>query len=139
MVSNSSMPADKPKRTKSIEQIAADVGLYPVEAFEFVQRGLEHTVEKLHQQTEAGMPHHVSGRELSVGLRELALSQWGLLARTVLQRWNITRTDDFGRIVFALVENGWLSKTDEDSVEDFKNVFDFRTAFDLGYRIECKS
>jgi uncharacterized repeat protein (TIGR04138 family) len=103
-----------------------------------VQAGLQYTVEKLHGD-EHGKSRHVTGRELSEGLREFALMQWGLLARAVLARWNITRTDDFGRIVFQLVENGWLSKTDEDSPDDFRNVFSFATAFEQGYRIECKS
>jgi uncharacterized repeat protein (TIGR04138 family) len=62
-----------------------------------------------------------------------------MLARTVLKRWNITRTEDFGRIVFALVENNHMSKTDNDTIEDFKNVFDFATAFDENYRIPTKS
>jgi uncharacterized repeat protein (TIGR04138 family) len=62
-----------------------------------------------------------------------------MLARTVLRRWNITGTYDFGRIVFALVEHGHMAKTDDDTVEDFKNVYDFKSVFDAGYKIECKS
>ena len=136
-----------PKRT--IEQIAEDVGLYPPEAYQFVQDGLAYTVEKLHGREpeprrerhsgEERPSRHVSGRDLSAGLREFALMQWGLLAPAVLRRWGITRTEDFGRIVFAMVESGWMSKTEEDTLEDFRNVFDFATAFEEGYRIECKS
>ncbi len=133
------MPERETKPSKSIEEIAEEVGLYPVEAYEFVQTGLHHTVQKLHgEEKEPGARRHVSGRELSEGLRTYALMQWGFLARTVLRRWNITRTDDFGRIVFALVDNGWMSKTDEDTPEDFHNVFDFEAAFE-DYRIECES
>ncbi len=130
-----------PKRT--IEQIAEDMGLYPPEAYQFVQDGLAYTVEKIHgQATKSKSEHasrHVSGRELSAGLREYALEQWGMLARAVLRRWGITRTEDFGRIVFAMVESGWMSKTEEDTLEDFRNVFDFASAFEEGYRIECKT
>lgn len=130
-------PQDGP--TKTYEQIVEEVGLYPIEAYQFVSEGLHYTVEKL--KGAAPQPpqgsRHVSGQELSHGLKEFALQQWGLMARVVLERWNITRTEDFGRIVFALVENGWLSKTDEDSLEDFKNVFDFRSTFDKDYRIGC--
>jgi uncharacterized repeat protein (TIGR04138 family) len=134
------MPAKEPGPSKPIEEIVREVGLYPVEAYQFVSDGLRHTVDKLKgrvQDTQAS--RHISGRELSEGLREYALSQWGLLARTVLYRWNVTKTEDFGRIVFALVDNGWMTKTDEDSLDDFKDVFDFRTAFERGYRIECKA
>ena len=73
------------------------------------------------------------------GLREFALSQWGLLARTVLRRWGISSTLDFGRIVFSLIEAGQMQKTPDDSVEDFRNVYDFRTAFESGYRIQLAS
>ncbi len=134
------MPPKETGPQKPLEQIVREVGLYPIEAYDFVQIGLQYTVQKLHGQEKK--PHgakHVTGKDLSEGLREYALLQWGLMARAVLRRWNITRTDDFGRIVFALVENGWMSKTDEDHLEDFRNVFDFNTAFEHGYRIGVKS
>jgi uncharacterized repeat protein (TIGR04138 family) len=134
------MPAKEPGPEKTIDEIVEEVGLYPAEAYEFVQRGLHHTVERLHGEIKApDASRHVNGRELSEGLRDFALSQWGLLARTVLSRWNIRSTEDFGRIVFALVEYGWMSKTDDDTLSDFRNVFDFEAAFDTGYRIECRS
>lgn len=133
------MPSKKPAPPRPIDEIVEEVGLYPVEAFDFVQRGLHFTVEKLHGNGEdPEQDRHISGRELSEGLREFALMQWGMLAGTVLRRWNIRGTEDFGRIVFALVDNGWMKKTDEDTFDDFRNVFDFRTAFEEGYRIECK-
>ena len=78
---------------------------------------------------------HVSGADLCEGLRELALHRWGMLARTVLTRWNVRRTLDFGRIVFALVDSGWMQSTADDSLEDFREVFDFKSAFDTEYRI----
>jgi uncharacterized repeat protein (TIGR04138 family) len=61
------------------------------------------------------------------------------MARTVLRRWNITGTLDFGRIVFALVEAGHMQKTDDDTLDDFKNVYDFRNAFESRYRIKVAS
>ena len=81
---------------------------------------------------------HVSGQQLCEGLREFALLEWGMLARTVLARWNISRTVDFGRIVFALIDNGWMSATDEDDLDDFRDVYDFKSAFETKYRIEMK-
>ena len=133
-------PPEEPTPAKSLDEVAEEVGLYPREAFEFVQVGLNYTVNTLHRALEdPEASRHVSGQQLSEGLRGYALKQWGLLARTVLRRWNIYRTDDFGRIVFALIEYGHMSKTDEDSEEDFKNVFDFATAFDADYRIGMKA
>lgn len=131
---------DDPIPSKTLQQIVEETGLYPLEAFVFVQQGLGYTVKRIHgDNPDPDLSRHVSGAQLCDGLRDLALSQWGLLARTVLNRWNITSTMDFGRIVFALVENGVLRKTDEDTVEDFRNVFDFGTAFESDYRIHCGS
>jgi uncharacterized repeat protein (TIGR04138 family) len=135
------MPPQEEPPVRSLQEIAAEVGVYPVEAFQFVEQGLAYAVKRVHGDPASAAPEqnrHVSGQELCEGLRELALLQWGLLARTVLQRWGITSTLDFGRIVFALIEGGRLRKTDADSLDDFRNVFDFRTAFEGEYRIEHK-
>ena len=128
-------------KDKSIQQIIASVGLYPAEAYEFVQQGLSYTVHRTHADGKpVSATKHVSGQQLCEGLREYALAQWGLLARSVLRRWNITSTLDFGQIVFAMIEAGQMQKTDEDNIEDFRNVFDFRTAFGSSrYRIGLES
>jgi uncharacterized repeat protein (TIGR04138 family) len=131
-----------PAREKSLQDVVDDVGLYPVEAFLFVQQGLTYTANRVHGQPPRDLEpkdlsdtRHISGQQLCDGLREYALTRWGLMARAVLARWGITATYDFGRIVFALIESGFMQKTDQDSIHDFRNVFDFRTAFEAGYRI----
>jgi len=106
---------------------------YPFNAFLFVQEGLDFTVKRIHGEADPAGPkakRHVSGRDLCLGLRDVARERYGLLARTVLRRWNINCCEDFGRIVFALVEAGLLQKTDEDTMRDFVGVFDFAEAFD---------
>src|SRR5437899_677549 len=93
---------------------------YAYEAYEFVFEALKYTQEKLgrlpREETsgEPGPQHHVSGPELLDGVRDLALRQFGLMARVVFRMWGIDRTDDFGEIVFNLVEAKLLSKTDHD-------------------------
>jgi uncharacterized repeat protein (TIGR04138 family) len=115
-------------------------GSYPIEAFNFVREGLNHTVERALLQHEAGLragglgnpdTHHVTGQQLCLGLRDYAILQYGMLAPAVLRHWNIVRTEDFGRIVYALIEAGELSKTADDSIEDFHSVFEFDEAFSL--------
>ena len=137
------MPLPEEPSVRTLAAIVDEVGLYPMEAYLFVEQGLAHTVKHLHGEADPDEQHprdrHVTGMDLCEGLRELALLQWGLLARTVLKRWNITSTVDFGRIVFALIEGGRMQKTDADSLDDFRNVYDFRTAFEGEYRIEHKS
>jgi len=135
------MPADEEQDyEKSLQDVIDEVGTYPAEAYHFVQNGLNFTVNNIHgPKGDEGASRHVSGQQLCEGLRDYARSQWGLLARTVLARWNITATYDFGRIVFAMVENDLMQKTDDDDIEDFRNVYDFRTAFEADYRIEIKA
>lgn len=72
---------------------------------------------------------HVSGPQLCCGLRDFAIEQYGLLARTVLRRWQITSCEDFGHIVFAMVDAGMMRKTNDDRIEDFVGVFDFNDVF----------
>lgn len=111
-------------------------GPYKPAAFAFVQTGLRYTAKQLFDQpvatTEAASApadRHVTGQQLCMGLREFATLQFGLLARTVLASWCITRTEDFGRIVFALVDSGLLRKTPQDNLEDFAAVYDFDEVF----------
>ena len=129
-------PAEPRPPEKPLQQVVEEVGLYPVEAFEFVQQGLSYTVQKLHGEVkDEKASRHVTGRDLCDGLREFALMNWGLLARTVLARWNVRKTIDFGRIVFALVDNGYMQRTDEETLDDFRDVFEFKAAFE-NYKIE---
>src|SRR5215212_2042606 len=101
-------PTEPPQPEKSLEEVVAEVGAYPIEAYEFIQQGLGFTVSKIHGKVkDPNVSRHISGRDLCQGLREFALLQWGLMAHTVLQQWNIRRTSDFGRIVFAMVDSGW--------------------------------
>ena len=92
-------------------------GPYPIAAYAFVQEGLRHTVQIIHRQPESlpEQERHVSGQELCIGLREAAIEKWGLLAPVVLDHWHIRRTNDFGRIVYAMIEPlpGMLQKVRE--------------------------
>ena len=82
------------------------------------------------------MNRHVTGQQLCHAVRDTALKRWGLMARNVLARWSIVRTEDIGAIIFALVDNGWLQKQPTDSIDDFNQVFSFEEAFDRAYQIE---
>jgi uncharacterized repeat protein (TIGR04138 family) len=117
---------------------------YAYEAYEFVFAALAYTQKKLGRVpppegvTAGEQDYHVTGRQLVEGVRDLALEQFGLMARTVFHLWGIDRTDDFGEIVFNLVEAGLMSKTSEDDRKDFHGVFDLDEALVRGYRIEVK-
>ncbi len=78
-------------------------------------------------------PRHVTGEELAQSARELAMDQFGLLARTVLEYWGIHSTADIGDIVFLLVDHGVLTKEETDRREDFEGLFCFEQVFEAEY------
>ncbi|MGE4357129.1 MAG: Minf_1886 family protein [Candidatus Omnitrophota bacterium] len=108
---------------KKIKKILAKDPRYKISAYEFLFQALFYTQRKLNRRG------HVTGKELLEGIKEYAVEQFGFLAQTVLEEWGVRRTEDFGEIVFNLVEVGLLKKTEEDSIEDFKGVYNFEEAF----------
>lgn len=171
---------------KTILDVSRELGCYSVDAFEFLHRGLDFTVRRVHGPPAAGLSEliewlhgagcepnqlegllasgkapepivafieqlgglpavakllnrHIGGEELCWGLRDLSLEQWGLMAATVLEHWGIRSTKDFGRMVFALVENGLLQKQPDDCVRDFDDVYDFGDALGKAYKVTLKS
>ena len=109
---------------KKIEEITEKDSRYQPDAYEFVMQALWFTQNKLKRKG------HVTGRELLAGIKEFALEQYGPMTRSVFEHWGIKATQDFGEIVFNMIENGLLGKTEKDSREDFKNIYDFSEAFD---------
>ena len=96
-------------------------------SYEFVMQALQTVIQSLDE------PRHISGRELTEGVRELAIGRYGLLAKAVLEHWGIHETEDVGRVVFAMVEQGILVKEDDDTPEDFADLFDFEEVFETNY------
>jgi uncharacterized repeat protein (TIGR04138 family) len=101
---------------------------YDSEAYFFVRSALDSTAKSLGKPT-TGPSRHVSGHELLDGIRTYALNEFGPMAFTVLTAWGVKRSEDFGEIVFNLVEAGVLGRTEEDKREDFANGYDFSEAF----------
>lgn len=112
---------------------------YSLEAYEFVFSALTHTQRMLGRRTvpEQGQEteHHVSGPQLLDGVRDLALREFGLMARTVFRFWGVNQTADFGEIVFNLIAAGLMSKTERDDRRDFHDVYDLDEVL-ADYRIE---
>ncbi len=81
---------------------------------------------------------NVGGSCLCWALRDLALIQWGRLAIRVLENWQIRKTDDFGEIVFALVDHGFMHKEPHDSIEDFHDVYDFESALVKSFHLTTR-
>jgi uncharacterized repeat protein (TIGR04138 family) len=103
---------------------------YDPEAYNFVYEALDYTLK--HVVKIEGRPnHHVKGHELLEGIRRHSIEQFGCLAKTVLESWGVRSTDDFGVIVFNLVEHDLMGKQESDRPEDFQSVYDFAEAFDV--------
>ena len=116
---------------RRVEEVAEQDGRYRREAFLFLYAALEYTVRKLgRDKASTQAERHVSGQELSRGVAGFAREQYGPMTRSVLEHWGVRRTQDFGEMVFLLVNAGMMSKTDEDRIEDFTDVYDFETEFD---------
>ena len=115
---------------EDIEKVADADGRFRKEAYLFVFDALQHTVKSLDKTNLPKDHRHVSGQELLLGISTFALDQFGPLTRSVFHHWRIASTRDFGIIVFSLVEANLMSKTENDSIEDFADVYDFDEEFD---------
>ena len=98
------------------------------DAYHFVREGLDYTQQSISKQ-EKGVVRHISGQELLGGMRAHALEQYGAMALLVLNEWGVRRCEDFGEVVFNMVEHNLLAKTSEDSREDFKGGYNFKDSF----------
>lgn len=114
---------------EELEKIVTKDLRYTREAYLFVREALDHTQKMIGKPGKDDAPRHVSGRQLLEGIRDYALQQFGPMALTVLNEWGVKQCEDFGEIVFNMVENSLLAKTDEDSRDDFKGGYDFEAAF----------
>ena len=101
---------------------------YKEDAYEFLLESLSFSQKKFKRSK------HVSGRELLEGIKVLLMEKFGPMTLTVLKHWGIEKTEDFGNIVFNLVDKRVLTKTDEDNIENFRDVYDFDKVFNKGYR-----
>lgn len=124
-----------------LETIVARDTRYPREAYYFVREALDVAQRKFTKaagKSAKDKPAHVSGQQLLEGIRAHALEQFGPLTMMVLEEWGVRRCEDFGEIVFNMVESSLLGKTENDSREDFKAGYEFFGAFRLPYLPKAK-
>ena len=110
-----------------MDRIRVRESRFDEKAFLFVLAAIEFCQQRLPER------RHLTGRELAVGCRDLALDRYGVLARSVLEPWGLVSSASIGEVVFALVDVGLLSAQPTDSKADFVDVFDFADAFDRNY------
>jgi uncharacterized repeat protein (TIGR04138 family) len=113
---------------EAVEQILAKDARFSRDAYAFVREALDFS-QKLVGRENRGTIRHITGQELLDGIRQFALQQFGPMVVTVFEEWGIRNCRDFGDIVFNMVENGLLAKTEKDSRDDFQSGYDFTDAF----------
>jgi len=114
--------------TEALDSIVAADLRYQRDAYIFLRDALDYTT-KQQKKIKGATVRHVAGPELLQGVREYAVKEFGPMALSVFSFWGIHRCEDIGHMVFNLIGAGIFGKTDEDSMEDFKEVYDFHEAF----------
>jgi uncharacterized repeat protein (TIGR04138 family) len=118
---------------RAIDEAATADGRYETYAWRFVLSAVESTITML------GEIRHISPEELLEGLKYTASRQFGPMAKEVLNHWGIYNTRDIGNIVFGLIDAGLMHRSEEDSIEDFDDVYDFRQVFEEDYFGDSRS
>ena len=119
---------------RQIVELAARDGRYSVEAFRFLYESLEVATRMSGKEDLEGGERHVTGQQVLAAMREHAQRSFGPLAAQVWRSWGIHASIDWGHVVFLLVEAQLLKRQDTDSIEDFRDDFDFDKVFVREYR-----
>jgi uncharacterized repeat protein (TIGR04138 family) len=113
---------------EALDSILATDSRYCRDAYLFLRDALDFTT-KQQKKIKGTAVRHVTGPELLDGVRQYALKEFGPMVVTVFDSWGIHSCEDFGHMVFNLINAGIFGKTERDSIEDFKNVYDFEEVF----------
>src|SRR6266404_7956121 len=117
--------SERPSRREILNAALGDNRRCPIEAYEFVCESLDFCQKIQAEKDENHTIQHVTGKELLDAFRQLALKKFGKQAKAVLGSWKIHRTEDFGEIVFQMIDAGILRKQSDDTKEEFQNGFNF--------------
>src|SRR5262249_15614534 len=113
---------------EALESVVGSDPRYQREGYIFLRDALDFTT-KQQKKTKGVSVRHVTGPELLDGVRQYALKEFGPMVITVFDSWGIRSCEDIGHMVFNLIGAGVFGKTEQDSIEDFKSVYDFKEAF----------
>jgi uncharacterized repeat protein (TIGR04138 family) len=121
-----------------VDRIVEHDTRYAREVYAFVREALDFTQQRIHKggrDRRDRKDRHVTGQQLLAGIRDYALQSFGPMTFFVLHEWGLQRCDDFGEIVFNLVEHGqgMFGKTEQDTRDDFKGAYEFFEAFRLPF------
>src|SRR6478752_3599789 len=111
-----------------LESVVDSDPRYQRDGYIFLRDALAFTT-KQQKKVKGVSVRHVTGPELLDGVRQYALKEFGPMVMTVFDSWGIHSSEDIGHMVFNLIGAGIFGKTEQDSIEDFKNVYNFEEVF----------
>jgi uncharacterized repeat protein (TIGR04138 family) len=131
------------KLLKKDRRYKFDAYVFVFEALNYAQKVLGLGAENPSEEEEEGessasekrAERHLTGQQLCEAIRLYALEQYGYMAKCVLNSWGVSRTSDFGNIVFNLIDIKQMKKTRHDRREDFDDVFDFEEGLLQDFKI----
>jgi uncharacterized repeat protein (TIGR04138 family) len=125
-----------------IRQIRAKDPRYKAQAYELVRLGLDQAQKDIHgepKKGKAGANRHVTGPQLLEGFRRHVLETYGPMSYPLLHSWGLRKSLDVGNIVFNIIDTGLFGRSDEDRLEDFEDVYDFKEVFLAPYEPRAKA
>jgi uncharacterized repeat protein (TIGR04138 family) len=116
----------------AIESILKRDKRFDPHAYLFLKDALDFTLKRAAEGND-GVARHVSGQELLLGFRDLALQEFGPMSGTLMSEWGLTSSRNIGEMVFLLIDEQMFGRQDSDTIEDFEDVFSFEDAFVLPF------
>jgi uncharacterized repeat protein (TIGR04138 family) len=123
-----------------IRKICEEDGTFPPMAYCFVRDSVHKALDNIVKAKRLSIfaddnePPDIKGADLCRFFRDTLLNRFGPSAIDVLDTWNIKRTSDFGKIIYQLIDVKILGKSENDSIEDFDDVYDFTEAFVMPFK-----
>jgi uncharacterized repeat protein (TIGR04138 family) len=121
-------PMQKIGFAEALDSIVRSDPRYQRDAYVFLRDALDFST-KQQKKVKGTSVRHVTGPELLEGLRHYALKEFGPMVMTVFDNWGVHSCEDIGNMVFNLIGAGIFGKTEEDSIEDFRNIYEFEEVF----------
>lgn len=115
---------------ETVSKLVSRYDDYAPDAYDFLRQALDHSAQQFRQNSKSS---HLTAEELYLGVCSLALEEYGPLAKSVLEYWGITCSEDVGEIVFRLVEAGVFGKQEDDNISQFKKLPSMASILDAPY------
>ena len=122
-----------------IRKICEEDDTFPPMAYCFVRDSVHKALDNIAKAKRQNLfaddnPPDIKGADLCRFFRDTLINRFGPSAIDVLDTWNIKKTSDFGKIIYKLISVEILGKSENDSIEDFDDVFDFTEEFVMPYK-----